>query len=533
MTYKFNKYGISILAVSIISIVLLNSVQNVWSFLSGACLFVEDGKVFINQAFEMGVKSIWIPYNGYLHIFPRILALIASNFDLSYVPFIFVIGWYLAYFSMAVTVADFLYLKKTDTYLILLVLLAIGFQPHSGETFFNITNAQWFLAIVLIIRILRDKYLSPTIVNFLALLLMGLTGPFSVFIIPLILLKIFLKKDIKANWFGYLVILMTAGVQICFMLNSPRLKGEFNKPIIVWLKSFYKFFTFGGHGIVTILSFFFWVIFFYFTLKSIRNKSELSDNFFKDGMLILFTTALFYFAGIIGKKANPSIIITPLGGGSRYFIIPYSLSVLSIPILIRPKNKVLILLLIFFLISSLQFPEGLKFMKMRSDLNFQSYAWLSSKVNNIIIPIYPQAEKFPGWYIAVNTSKSINSRSYKIPVHIKDVRKYKLTLRHKMNPGVPNNIPYFILKIPPKCLDSKHIGFEVNIFRENEGWAKIFLKKRGKNYNDGISHKRYYPAGKIKMQLAYRNKSYNELKFEPIEKSGALKINAFSFICEN
>jgi hypothetical protein len=47
---------------------------------------------------------------------------------------------------------------------------------------------------------------------------------------------------------------MTASVQMYFMLNSNRMKNDFNKNIFVWLKSFYTFFAFGDHGIVAILN---------------------------------------------------------------------------------------------------------------------------------------------------------------------------------------------------------------------------------------------------------------------------------------
>ena len=529
MTYKFNKYSLSILAVSIISFVLLGNVQNVLSFLNGACLWAEDGNVFINQAFEIGVESVWTPYNGYLLLFPRIFALIASIFNLSYTPFIFISGWYLSYLYMTIMIADFLYVKNTKSYLILLVLLATGFQPHMGETYFNITNAQWFLSIVLTIRLLMDKYLKPSIANFSILLLAGLTGPFSIFVIPLIFLKILLKKDIKENWFGYLIVLMTASIQIYFMLNSNRFGGETNHHIYEWLICLYIYFTFGGHGFVTILSLFFWLIFLYSILKSIRNKSEFSDKFLIDGMLILLTATLFYSAGLIAVKSNPTVL-NPTGAGSRYFIVPYSLTILSLPILIRQKKIVLLILFTFFLISCLQFSKYTKFIRSRSNLNYQSYAWLSSKVEDIIIPINPQWAKFPGWHIA-KTSKPIISKSRKTTIDNKDAYKYNLTFQKKKD-QVSNNNRYFIFEIPKKCLDSKHIGFEVNIFRENEGWAKIFWTKRGEGNNNVKSYKRYYSAGKIKMQFAFKNKGFNELKFIPSEKSGALKINAFVFICE-
>jgi hypothetical protein len=315
------------------------------------------------------------------------------------------------------------------------------------------------------------------------------------------------------------------------MLNSSRLKGGLDKPIIVWLKNFYTYFTFGGHGIIVILSLFFWVIFLYSILKSIRNKPELSDDFFTDGILILFAAALFYFPGLIVKKPDPSVIITPLFSGSRYFIVPYALSVFSLPVLIRQKKMVLILLLNFLFISGLLFPENMKAIRIRWNLNYQSYAWLSSRIENLIIPIDPQWEKFPGWHI--RTLKPTTNNPYRKKINVKAIRKYGVSSFTEDKFLNLNNDSYFIIDIPYECTDSKHIGIEVDVNKENESWAEIFWTKKEEDYNNVRSHKRYYPAGIIRMQFAFKNKKYNELKFEPIEKSGALKINAFSFVCEN
>lgn len=37
-------------------------------------LWAEDGTVFINQARELGVSSLWTTYAGYFHIYPRLVA---------------------------------------------------------------------------------------------------------------------------------------------------------------------------------------------------------------------------------------------------------------------------------------------------------------------------------------------------------------------------------------------------------------------------------------------------------------------------
>ncbi|MGA2654651.1 MAG: hypothetical protein ABSF18_01560, partial [Gammaproteobacteria bacterium] len=37
-------------------------------------LWAEDGQVFLTQALQMGLNSLWEPYAGYLHLYPRLFA---------------------------------------------------------------------------------------------------------------------------------------------------------------------------------------------------------------------------------------------------------------------------------------------------------------------------------------------------------------------------------------------------------------------------------------------------------------------------
>src|SRR5690349_19367260 len=42
-------------------------------------VWAEDGSIFLTQDDQMGLRAWWEPYNGYLHLLPRLIAWIASH----------------------------------------------------------------------------------------------------------------------------------------------------------------------------------------------------------------------------------------------------------------------------------------------------------------------------------------------------------------------------------------------------------------------------------------------------------------------
>jgi hypothetical protein len=109
-------------------------------------------------------------------------------------------------------------------YSLVFLVTLVSLQPNYGENFFNITNAQWLLATglsVLILTISSEPF-RITFTRFVFLLLMGLTGPFSIILIPVLALKAFLQKDVKNNAWIFITLLGCALVQIYCLVNSGR-----------------------------------------------------------------------------------------------------------------------------------------------------------------------------------------------------------------------------------------------------------------------------------------------------------------------
>lgn len=102
-------------------------------------LWAEDATIFISQAQSLGLASLWQPYAGYLHLYPRLVALLASQFPLIYTPALFFSGWLLAYiFAFSILIHRALQAGIAPLPLAILVFL-ISIQPNLGEVFFTIT----------------------------------------------------------------------------------------------------------------------------------------------------------------------------------------------------------------------------------------------------------------------------------------------------------------------------------------------------------------------------------------------------------
>ena len=201
--FAFLKETIYLVFFILVSAVLLIRIGDI-NFLDGRYLWAEDGNIFINQALSLRLDSILNPYAGYIHLYPRLVSLFVVQFDLSFLPTVFFLAWISAVLFSSFVVFQWLYKQTKSMMTSMIIPLLILLQPHSGETFFNITNAQWFLPLALIV-LLIDKDYQVSYKNFFVLIILGLTGPFSILVLPVLFLNIVLKKDLKQvsmNIFG-------------------------------------------------------------------------------------------------------------------------------------------------------------------------------------------------------------------------------------------------------------------------------------------------------------------------------------------
>ena len=167
--------------------------------------------MFFLDAYEMGPSALVTPYNGYFHLVPRLTARLALAFDPRWMPAIY------QAVAFGIWLAVILALFSPRIRLPAKPALALAFVlvPHTGEVFISLTNLQWPLAVGLVLLILADDPATPGQwgADLVALLICGLTGPFSIFLWPLFLVRAFLRRT-RASVLLALVDAVVAGLQV-------------------------------------------------------------------------------------------------------------------------------------------------------------------------------------------------------------------------------------------------------------------------------------------------------------------------------
>lgn len=147
-------------------------------------LWAEDGSIFLVQAEQMGLGAWFEPYNGYLHLLPRLIAWFA--------PLVADVAWWPAIYNtcaFALNVAVFVRLASPRIALPAKpgLMLAFVLVAGTGEVLINVTNVQWVTAFLLLLQLfaVRPATVAQRIGDLAILLVVGLNGPFAIVFFPL------------------------------------------------------------------------------------------------------------------------------------------------------------------------------------------------------------------------------------------------------------------------------------------------------------------------------------------------------------
>jgi|GEM_PF-1249662 len=196
-----------------------------------AQIYAEDGPIFFAQYMEQGVGCLLTPYAGYLHTIPRLIAVFwgTLGIDLENIPFCY----NMSYFALCVMIG-FVLLKsarKLELKHKILFATIFPFVPVGPEMFMNITNSIWVTSLYLVNFLFvgysyyeDEKRKGLTL---LAILLVSLTGPFSLLMSPIVVLIIFLeRKSMTLTKFIPMGIILACGatqfILIKFFSNHDR-----------------------------------------------------------------------------------------------------------------------------------------------------------------------------------------------------------------------------------------------------------------------------------------------------------------------
>jgi hypothetical protein len=177
----------------------------------------EDGAVFYLGGFD-GLASLVRPWQGYLHVAARAVALPATLVVPSWAPLLTNLVTMLVTAGVAAFIAgDRLRTAIPDRRL--RVALAVGFvlMPAAHDLSWHLVYLQWSLAFFLLARVLADEPAPRWVwLDRAAVAIASLTGPFSILFAPLYLWQ----RRRLGSTAG--IVIGGAIVQLAYLVTSPR-----------------------------------------------------------------------------------------------------------------------------------------------------------------------------------------------------------------------------------------------------------------------------------------------------------------------
>ncbi len=154
--------------------------------------FADDAAAFFQQQLILGPRAIFQTWSQYLHIVPRLLALLATVFPIAWAPLVYAIQAIIVsgLCCWGFCLDEFRPVLRSDALRIVLCILpALAFPAQ--ELVGDITNLQWFLTMFAVpLTLLPPKSRSQTsrILLLLLGLLIALSGPITIILLPVIAL---------------------------------------------------------------------------------------------------------------------------------------------------------------------------------------------------------------------------------------------------------------------------------------------------------------------------------------------------------
>jgi len=191
-------------------------------------LYAEDGDVFLLDSLLRGAGSIFHPYNGYIHLVPRVGALAATALPLDWTPLVYVLmSAVVAVAACSMVTTDRLaYLipsggKRLWLFVMLLLI------PRLTETHLALNSTLWYCGLALLIIALSD---DPTgrvgrIAELIAVPILGLTGLAGLVLAPVVIVRVMRTRSRQA-WCVLGLWWATAAGQAGVYLTQHRHNGK-------------------------------------------------------------------------------------------------------------------------------------------------------------------------------------------------------------------------------------------------------------------------------------------------------------------
>ena len=189
-----------------------------------AQFWAEDGAVWYQYAYnnDFSLTTLAEPYAGYLGTFPRLVSIFSGAVGVAHAPLFF------SLVALSVQLIPVMYVwgsrfEKLVPSKVFRVYLTAAYLllPYTAEIHANVTNSQWFLAVVafLIVFLPEAKSLTQKLLDNGILIIACLSGPFSIFLLFILGLQATIyrnKQIISRNKF--IILGLAASIQLLVIL---------------------------------------------------------------------------------------------------------------------------------------------------------------------------------------------------------------------------------------------------------------------------------------------------------------------------
>lgn len=316
----------------------------------------EEGNIFYLQQMTMGLRALTTTYAGYLHMYPRMIALLCAEVPVQNIPYFFHAGSLLAHVLLLYSIFRF---TETSPQIRPLAALATVIIPHSGEVFLNLPNTISVLApIIPLLYFSQKTSLKKSILEGLLIAIVMLSGPYGIIQLPFIFAAWCLQGFNRQKIHIILICIIFAGVQLAFMDLGARAPRETPLTFIGLFGAattfiYYLFFAFFGvvheywlRSIVIVLG----LALSWSTLKKVRvNRDQILIS-----LTLILAGGAIWGAAVV-KGLGDYTFLSPVGGGGRYFWPPYVLVCIGLIYLLKDETnkKALKLVCILVFLSTL------------------------------------------------------------------------------------------------------------------------------------------------------------------------------------
>jgi hypothetical protein len=197
------------------------------TIITEARFWAEDGWVWYPDAYMTGWHCLLVPVASYLQTASRLVALFSLCFQLANAPKVFAC----CALIMQVAPAFFLLSRRMEVAVPafgprLAMSLLILLIPGEREVWANVTNSQWHLAVLAFLILASDQAdgWAPRLFDTVVLLVSGLSGPCSIFLIPVALLFLWLRRN-RWTLYRFALVALTAGIQLSEILTSHLVRN--------------------------------------------------------------------------------------------------------------------------------------------------------------------------------------------------------------------------------------------------------------------------------------------------------------------